>query len=369
MKQAGLLIALCLLFGLSAVAQTTTTVENTTKRITITTKKVDENGKTVTETYIAEGDEPAKILEGMAINPEMIQQVKVEGETGKAEGDRLFLIRSAGDNVTIEGTLDENAVPADTDQKVVFITRTDDGSGQNEYKKISTWHSNGDHSTAYGYVNSGQHKSNCAALGVFANAHAGEYGARINKLIDQGAAQEAGLLEGDIITSIDQYVVNDFSTLFSALSNYRPGDRVSVRYEREGKALKTKVILKDWAEIPGFEYNARTDCGQPELPGDNDKSITDDPSAVFDIQPLELTDAQIYPNPTDGVFSFSFTAKPGSLAVSVADANGKIVFRDLNDNSAGFYKRNIDISDLPQGNYIINVTQDNQVYTQQITKQ
>ena len=81
MKQASLLIALCVLFGLSAVAQTTTTVVNTTKRITITTKTVDENGKAVTETYIAEGDDPAKILEGMAINPESIQQVKVEGQT------------------------------------------------------------------------------------------------------------------------------------------------------------------------------------------------------------------------------------------------------------------------------------------------
>ncbi|HUR31668.1 MAG TPA: hypothetical protein VMZ69_09555, partial [Saprospiraceae bacterium] len=77
MKHASLLIILCVLFGFSALAQSTTTVEKNAKRITITTKKVDENGKTITETYIAEGDEPAKILEGMAVNPEIIQRVDV----------------------------------------------------------------------------------------------------------------------------------------------------------------------------------------------------------------------------------------------------------------------------------------------------
>ena len=371
MKQASLLIAFCILFGLSAVAQTTTSVENTTKRITITTKKVDENGKTVTETYIAEGDDPAKILEGMAINPEIIQQVKVEGEPIKADQERLFLIRSAGDNVTIEGTLDENAVK-DENKKVVIVTKTTDYSGQNAAGKADNWYSGGDghHAYAYASVNvGGERKSNCAALGVFADAHSGENGAHINKLIDQGAAQEAGLLVGDVITSIDQNVVTDFPTLFSALSNYRPGDRVSVRYMRDGKALKTKVTLKDWAEIPGFEYKAPADCGKPADGGKDQADIDDGISGTNDIHTLELKDARIYPNPTDGVFSFSFNTTPGPLSVSIADVNGQVVYRDLNDNATGSYQNDINIKDLPQGNYIITVNQGDKVFTQQISKQ
>ena len=370
MKQASLLFAFCVLFGLSAIAQTTTTVVNTTKRITITTKTVDENGQTVTETYIAEGDDPAKILEGMAINPEMIQQVKVEGQTVKADQERLFLIRSAGDNVTIEGTLDENAVK-DENQKVVIVTRTIDENGQSKIEKTSTWHSDGgDDHRAYAYVNVGEKKSNCAALGVFADAHSDETGAHINKLIDQGAAQEAGLKEGDIITSIDQYVVNDFASLYAALSNYRPGDRVSVRYERDGKPLKTKATLKDWAEMPGFEYKARTDCGQPATQEETGKDLTDtDDELSGTFHTLELSDARIYPNPSDGVFSFSFNTDPGPLSVSITDVNGKVVYRDLNDNATGSYQNDINIKDMPQGNYIITVNQGDKVYTQQIAKQ
>jgi PDZ domain/Secretion system C-terminal sorting domain len=371
MKQASLLFAFCILFGLSAVAQTTTAVENTTKRITITTKKVDENGKTVTETYIAEGDDPAKILEGMAINPEMIQQVKVEGEPLKGDEERLFLIRSAGDNVTIEGTLNENPVK-DENQKVVIVTKTTDYSAQNATGKAGHWYGGDDNHHAYAYASvnvGGERKSNCAALGVQANKTTEIKGARITKLIDKGPAQEVGLKVGDIITSIEGFEVTDFTSLFSAISNYLPGDRVTVRYIRDGKSLKVRADLKSWSEIPGYEYQARTDCGQPADDGKNQADIDDGISGTNDIHTLDLKDARIYPNPTDGVFSFSFNTTPGPLAVSITDVNGQVVYRDLNDNTTGTYQNDINIKDLPQGNYIITVNQGDKVFTQQISKQ
>ena len=76
MKHASLLVALCVLFGFSSIAQSTTTVEKNATRITITTTKTDENGKTITETYIAEGDKPEQILQGMAVNPETLRKVE-----------------------------------------------------------------------------------------------------------------------------------------------------------------------------------------------------------------------------------------------------------------------------------------------------
>jgi hypothetical protein len=370
MKHASLLIAFCVLFGLSAVAQTTTTVEKNTKRITITTKKVDENGKTITETYIAEGDEPAKILSEMAINPEIIQQVQVEGDVKTADQERLFLFRSAGDNVVIEGTLDENVDKEEISQ-VIVITNTDDASAPTEYKKISRWSGQGSKNMVYAGAPYGGQKSNCAALGVYADAHPDSYGAKINRLIEKGGAQEAGLIEGDIIKKIDEFDVSDFATLHFALSHFRPGDQVTVRYERDGKSLKAKVDLKDWAQLPGHEFRSRSDCGQPEVPvsPDTRQDIGDEPSALPNIQPLMLEDARVYPNPTDGLFAFSFNTNPGPVNVSVTDPTGKVVFSDLNENPSGYYNREIDIKNLPQGNYILSVRQGDKVFTQQISKQ
>ncbi len=367
MKNASLLIALCVLFSLSAVAQSTTTVEKNTNRITITTKKVDDNGKTITETWIAEGDEPAKILEDMAINPEIIQKVEIEKDA-KADEERLFLFRSAGDNVVIEGSLNENA-SSDQIREVIIINQNGDHPEQSQCTKISRWHDGGDHPRAHAYVYvGGDRKSNCAALGVWANATEETNGARINGLIENGGAQEAGLLEGDVITRIDGYDISDFPTLHEALSHFKPGDRVTVRYDREGKSLKSKVTLKDWAELPGHEWRSRDDCGKPETPTE-DQGMLDDPSSTPNLQTLVLEDARVYPNPSDGDFVFSFKSEPGPVTVTITDVNGKVVFQENNENGSGSYSREIDLKEMPQGNYIIAVKQNDKLFSQQISKQ
>ena len=369
MKHASLLITLCVLFGFSAIAQTTATEKNS-KRITITTKKVDENGKTVTETYIAEGDEPAKILETMAIDPESIQRVNVINPSKENE-ERLFLYRNAGDKVTIEGTLRENAnenVNGEVREveKIVIINKEQGKEGK-ECVKIYT---HGGEAPARMWMRgSHESKSNCAALGVYVTTSE-RGGSRINSLIENGGAQASGMKAGDIIKSIEEFEVEDFATLHLALSHFRPGDVVTVRYDREGKSQKAKVELKDWRDLPGHEWRSRSDCGKEITQvEEEDKLALDEPDPLSNIQPLELQDAMIFPNPTEGVFAFSFTTVPGPLTVAITDVNGKVVYQDNNDNPEGFYKKDIDLKGLPQGNYIITVKQGEKIFTEQIAKQ
>ena len=381
MKHASLLIVLCVLFGFSSYAQSTTTVEKNAKRITITTKKVDENGKTVTETYIAEGDEPVKILEGMAISPDAIKKVEIINSTNQEKEERLFFYRNAGENVTIEGTLNEDVdrvihvvdsenVKESKEGQVerVIIINSEGGKNAKEcYKMITTNGTSARHASVW--VN-GKDKINCAALGVYAVNDGASGGAKISSLIEKGGAQAAGIIAGDIVTKIDEFEVNDFATLHLALSHFKPGDVVTVRYNREEKSRKTKVELKDWSQLPGHEWRSRSDCGEPAVITEEVIDLKQDvPSGPTSLKPLVLEEVKMYPNPTDGVFALSFNLQPGPLSLSITDINGKVVYNENNENTSGFYKREIDLKGVPQGNYILTVTQGDKVYTDQISKQ
>src|SRR5690606_7945539 len=62
----------------------------------------------------------------------------------------------------------------------------------------------------------------------------GVYVARVE---EGSGASDAGLLEGDIITKIDNLEVHKFSELTGYLSSKRPGDKVQVTVDRKGDAL------------------------------------------------------------------------------------------------------------------------------------
>ena len=368
MKHASLLIALIALFSLSATAQSAAPEDNKTQRITITTKKTDDNGKTITETWIAEGDHPDQILQEMAIDPGVMQQIDVDIDMETEGEERLFLIRSAGDNVLIEGTLDEN-VDADEQERIVIIAKNVEIKDDQDVKRVYTWTSDNARPHGVFYSHNGRQESNCAALGVYANNRSDEYGATINRIIDGSGAQAAGLKEGDVIKKIEEFDVSDFPSLHFALSNFLPGDKVNVDYMRDGKYMHATATLKNWAEIPGHEYRSRTDCSEPEPPVDTARDEPEGPTGLHQLQTLELSDARIYPNPNDGVFSLSFTPQPGPVSVTISDVNGKVVYEDQRLDGTGFYTSDINISDVPTGNYIISVTQDGKIFTHQISKQ
>ena len=63
----------------------------------------------------------------------------------------------------------------------------------------------------------------------------------IDEIEDGFGAGSAGLIKGDIIKSVDGFKINRFSDLSGYLSSKRPGDKVEVKYVREGK-LKTAIV-------------------------------------------------------------------------------------------------------------------------------
>ena len=69
-------------------------------------------------------------------------------------------------------------------------------------------------------------------------------GVYVSVVEPDSGADEAGLQEGDIIKGLDNVKVSKFSELTGYLASKRPGDRVQVTVNRNGKNLSLPVVLK-----------------------------------------------------------------------------------------------------------------------------
>jgi len=69
-------------------------------------------------------------------------------------------------------------------------------------------------------------------------------GVYISGIAEDSGAEAAGLQVGDIIKQIGNVKVTKFSELTGYLSSKRPGDKVEVTVDRDGKRMKLPVVLK-----------------------------------------------------------------------------------------------------------------------------
>ena len=101
-------------------------------------------------------------------------------------------------------------------------------------------------------------------------------GIYVDKVVDDGAAADAGLQKGDVLTHVDGQKVKDFGELQAIIAQKRPGDKVSVKYLRNKKektaqlTLKneqgtTKVVKNADVDILGIDVRPVTDSQKKQL--------------------------------------------------------------------------------------------------------
>ena len=103
-------------------------------------------------------------------------------------------------------------------------------------------------------------------------------GIYVAKVIEESAAEEAGLKEGDVITAIDGKEVNKMADLQECLAKKRPGDKVSISYLRDKKKATKTVTLKN--EQGNTQVVKKADL---DVLGGNFRAITDNQKQQFNI--------------------------------------------------------------------------------------
>jgi len=71
-------------------------------------------------------------------------------------------------------------------------------------------------------------------------------GLRILETVPGGGAEKAGLKPGDVIVGVDGERMIDSAALLQFVSSHKPGDRVEIRYRRDGKYDAAVVTLGRW---------------------------------------------------------------------------------------------------------------------------
>ena len=119
------------------------------------------------------------------------------------------------------------------------------------------------------YVDNEKEKGNEVDLGTMEGIY-------IAEVVDDGAAADAGLKKGDVITHIDGQKIKSFGELQNVIAQKRPGDKISINYLREKKkkeatlTLKneqgnTKVVKNADIDVLGGQFRAITDQQKEQL--------------------------------------------------------------------------------------------------------
>ena len=88
------------------------------------------------------------------------------------------------------------------------------------------------------YVDSEKDKGNDIDLGTMEGIYVAE-------VVEDGAAEDAGLKKGDVITHIDGKKVSKFGDLSGLIAQKRPGDKVTLTYLRDKKKQTVTLTLKN----------------------------------------------------------------------------------------------------------------------------
>jgi len=182
--------------------------------------------------------------------------------TGKANTDETVVIRKKakstekltvvvdGDKITVNGK------PVD-EYKSDNVEVYKNGSYAGDYAKTFSFNAPAFKSGDWNMFqnNFGKDiKSNKALLGVMTEKT--DEGAKITDVTDESPASKAGLKEGDIITKLNDDKIEDGDDLYKVVGKYKPEDKVTVTYKRDGKEATATVTLQKNSELRIYGLNS-----------------------------------------------------------------------------------------------------------------
>jgi C-terminal processing protease CtpA/Prc len=203
-------------------------------------------------------------------------------------------------------------------------------------------------------------------IGVYIDLDNENNGVDINSTVKGTDAPNSALQRGDQIIQLNRYNVSDFGSLREALSNFEPGDRVRIKYARNGKIDKTRVTLSSMGDHYPYKVMKLEKICAEQQPVD--EIITKEKVEETALAVKKEAALEVFPNPAVDVVNITFEGGiKAETSILVLDVQGKEVLRQQVNENPEQFNMQLDLSKLASGVYLISVLQGDQVISKQIS--
>ena len=143
-------------------------------------------------------------------------------------------------------------------------------------------------------------QANKAFLGVISEEN--EKGAKINTVSEGSPAEKTGLKKDDIITKVNDKKIDGPKSLYEAIGAFKPEDKVTISYIRDGKEQKTTTTLaknKTLTAPKAFSFS----FPEGQMPNRLGRGfrISPDQNFNFELPELDALNARINKKPKLGI--------------------------------------------------------------------
>ncbi len=207
--------------------------------------KIIKNGEV--EEIVIDGDSENIIINGEESNDKNINIFKFEGDSEGFE-DLPDDIKEKIKEVMPEGDFSEGdkKMKVIIDSKEVEISELDGEEdifiieNVEDLDKAFEWNTEDNQRIIIKTL--GDDEEDKAFLGVWPGEDT-ENGVQLGGVVEESAAEKAGLQEGDVITSMNGQSVNSFQDLIQVMNGTAIGDEMKIEYTRDGQNLETNATL------------------------------------------------------------------------------------------------------------------------------
>jgi serine protease Do len=213
----------------------------------------------------------------------------------------------------------------------------------------------GEKSWNFNWIEDNQNSSMGVLLGGITDE-----GVKIEGIIKNSGAEEAGLESGDIITKIDGETVQSVAEIKAILKDKKAGDVVEVRYLRNETENTTNITLGSKKVMIRKPKDIDIIFGDGENKEEKEEieayEKVETPKVAAENR-LEFSQLDMYPNPNQGAFTLSFEIEAGATIISIKNMDDKEVYTEEMPNFNGIFSDRIDISEHPSGVYFLIIEQ------------